>query len=65
MKFIKNGIIYEPHNEFVIEQMKKSGYQVYDEVTKEEEPKKEVEEPKKEVEVTEEKPKEAPKKKKK
>lgn len=58
MKFIKNGIIYEPHNEFVIEQMKKGGYQVYDEVTKEKEPKKE-------VEVTEEKPKEAPKKKKK
>ena len=25
MKFIKNGIIYEPHNEFVIEQMKKGG----------------------------------------
>lgn len=39
MKFIKNGIIYEPHNEFVIEQMKKGGYEIYEE-TKEEAPKK-------------------------
>ena len=58
MKFIKNGIIYEPHSVLVIEQMKKSGFQVYDEVTKEKEPKQE-------VKVTEEKPKETPKKKKK
>ena len=58
MKFIKNGIIYETHSVLVIEQMKKSGFQVYDEVTKEKEPKQE-------VKVTEEKPKETPKKKKK
>lgn len=32
MKFIKNGIIYEPHSEFVIEQMKKGGeYMPYEE----------------------------------
>lgn len=43
MKFIKNGIIYEPHNEFVIEQMKKGGYEIYEETkeeVKEEAPKK-------------------------
>lgn len=45
MKFIKNGIIYEPHSEFVIEQMKKGdGYMPYEE--------KEVEKP-----IEEEKPK--------
>ena len=49
MKFIRNGVIYEPHNEFVIAQMQKSGYQVYNEDTKE---KIEVE---KEPEKTEEK----------
>lgn len=31
MKFIKNGIILEPHNDFVIAQMQKAGYQVYEE----------------------------------
>ena len=36
MKFIKDGIIYEPHSEFVIEQMKKGGYEIYVEETKEE-----------------------------
>lgn len=35
MKFIKNGVIYEPHNEFVIAQMMKGGYTPYEE-TKEE-----------------------------
>ena len=32
MKYIKNGIIFEPHNEFVEEQMKKSGYIPYEKV---------------------------------
>ena len=54
MKFIKNGIIYEPHSEFVIEQMKKGGYEIYAEETKEEV----VEVPKEEVkEATKEKKK--------
>ena len=50
MKFIKNGIIYEPHSEFVIEQMKKGdGYMPYEE--------KEVEKPIEEKPIEEEKPK--------
>ena len=48
MKFIKNGIIYEPHNEFVIAQMQKSGYRVYDE--------KEIESPLEKCEKKAEKP---------
>lgn len=32
MKYIKNGIIFEPHNEFVEAQMKKNGYIPYDKV---------------------------------
>lgn len=44
MKFIKNGIIYEPHNEFVLEQMKKGGYIPYTEDEKLEETKEEVKE---------------------
>ena len=35
MKFIKNGIIYEPHNELVIAQMKKNGYTPYEEAKEE------------------------------
>ncbi len=31
MKFIKNGVIYEPNSEFVADQMKKNGYTVYEE----------------------------------
>ena len=41
MKFIKNGIIFEPHTKFVEEQMIKNGYEEYKEVEtkeKEEEP---------------------------
>ena len=34
MKFIRNGIIFEPHTKFVEEQMIKHGYEEY----KEEEP---------------------------
>ena len=50
MKFIKNGIIYEPHSDFVAEQMKKGGFQVYEET------KEEVKEVTEEVvEITEEK----------
>lgn len=50
MKFIKNGIIYEPHSEFVIEQMKKGGeYMPYEE--------KEVTKPIEEKSIEEEKPK--------
>lgn len=48
MKFIRNGIIFEPHCEMVIEQMKKAGYEEYKE-TKEEptkEPKQEIKEEK-------------------
>lgn len=42
MKFIKNGIIFEPHTKFVEEQMIKHGYEEYKEVeTKKEEPKEE------------------------
>lgn len=48
MKFIKNGIIFEPKNEFVIKQMSKagSGYLPYDDTKEEikEETKEEVKE---------------------
>lgn len=30
MKYIKNGIIFEPHNEFVEAQMRKNGYIPYE-----------------------------------
>lgn len=44
MKFIKNGIIYETNNEFVIGQMQKYGYELIEEkpieVSNEEKPKK-------------------------
>ena len=36
MKFIHNGIILEPRNEFVIAQMQKSGYEIYVENAKDE-----------------------------
>ena len=63
MKFIKNGIIYEPHNEFVLAQMQKAGYTVYDENAKD----KKIEAPKEEkaVEETKEAVKETKEKKKK
>lgn len=55
MKFIKNGVIYEPHSEFVIAQMQKAGYTPYnEEETKEE---KAVEETKEAVKETKEKKK--------
>lgn len=53
MKFIRNGIIFEPHDEFVIAQMQKAGYTPYEE-TKEE---KAVEETKEAVKETKEKKK--------
>lgn len=36
MKFIKGNVILNTNNEFVIEQMKKNGYQEYIETTKDE-----------------------------
>ena len=40
MKFIRNGIIFEPHTKFVEEQMIKHGYEEYkEEQPKEEQPK--------------------------
>ena len=55
MKFIKNGVIYTTNNEFVIGQMKKSGYEEYNEITKEKEVKTPIEEIKEDTK--EEKPK--------
>lgn len=49
MKFIKNGIVYETNNEFVINQMQKYGYKQYEEIKKVEQ---KVEKP-----IEEEKPK--------
>ncbi len=61
MKFIKNGVIYEPHNDFVIAQMQKSGFNIYEEQKSVKTEEKACEN----VEATSEKPKEAQKKKKK
>lgn len=62
MKFIKNGVIYEPHNDFVIAQMQKSGFIIYEE---EQKSVKTEEKACENVEATSEKPKEVQKKKKK
>lgn len=43
MKFIKNGIVYETNNEFVIGQMQKYGYKQYEETKVEKPIEKEVE----------------------
>ena len=50
MKFIKSGVIYDTHNEFVIMQMTKAGMQVYEDAktTKEEKAVQDTKEPTKE-----------------